>query len=426
MVEEDEIVTALPDGPSRAVLRGVFRGWRLPATLLVLWMLVFAAVPIAASFGPSGWDLNVYRRAIDSLRAGHDPYIDSMAAQRAYFGQARHAADDPPFGFVYPPVTLPILRAAGALPAWLSSSMYWLLSIAGALAEIWVALLAVEERERSFFLYLAPITIFFPGLLANGIFLGVNVAYILYGAVLLAAVIGWRRERWGWFYLAVLVASCVKAPMLSLVAIPLFSARKQWVPAMATAGAGVALFACSAMAWPVLFAHQMEAVDLQVRLFRDFGSSPAGLFSTMLLDHGRFSPALSMLCYLAYAVPVFLVLRALSQRYFAGEFSFTQWMPVLLVGVLLLNPRLIEYDLAVVTLPLALIAWRSLASMGTPRRASVWLAVALVAMNGAALASWTMWKFTEGPLLVACFVAGTTGLLKEARVVEIEELWESV
>lgn len=419
-------MTALPDGFSRRGLRGVFRGRRPPAMLLVLWMLIFAALPIAASLGPSGWDLNVYRRAIDSLHAGHDPYLDSMAAQQVYFAETRHSDGDPPFGFVYPPVTLPILRVAGALPAWLSSSVYCLLSIGGVLAEIWVALLAMEERERSFFLYLAPITIFFPGLLANGIFLGVNVAYILYGAALLAAVIGWRRERWGWFYLAVLAASCVKAPMLSLVVIPLFSARRQWVPALATLGAGVALFACSAVAWPVLFAHQMESIELQVRLFRDFGSSPAGLFSTVLLDHGRFSPTMSMLFYLAYAVPVFLVLRSLSQRFFAGEFSFAQWLPVLLVGALLLNPRLIEYDLAAVTLPLALIAWRSLASVGTPARASVWLAIALVVMNGAALVSWTMWKFTEGPLLVACFVAGTTGLLKEAREVEIEELCEIV
>jgi hypothetical protein len=153
---------------------------------------------------------------------------------------------------------------------------------------------------------------------------------------------------------------------------------------------------------------------LQLNFDRDFGCGPAGLLSGVLHDHGIPYLSASVAFYLAYAIPVFILLLRMSRQFLARAFSLKQWMPVLLVGVILLNPRLIEYDLAAVTVPLALIAWRFLTTFNTQLRAPLWLGLVLVVGNCIALQSWGFWKLTEGPFIVICFAAGCWSLLKQS------------
>jgi len=375
-------------------------------------MLVVAAMPIWIAFDPPGWDVAIYHAAIRAIVAGHDPYADAIAVQNIFHAQmALHPSASPPYSYVYSPITLPFLRLIGAVPAWLSGGLYWLIYLAGVLAQIWVGMQASEDNEHRYFIYLAPVAAFFPGFLANGIVLSGNIAYILYALILLTAVMGWRRSTWRWFYLAILAASCVKAPMLSLVVIPILTARRQWVPAGITTAMGVALFATQPLIWPTLFHHYLQAVELQFSYNRDFGCSPAGLFSGVLFDHGiPYSPA-SFVFYLCYAIPLLAFLLYLSRKFLSGGFSLRQWIPVLLVGVILLNPRLIEYDVAPLALPLALIGWRFLASFTTTRKTILYLALFFAVANNIALRSWDVWKLSDGPLLVLFFVAGSWNLL---------------
>ena len=380
------------------------------------WLVVLAAMPVWIHFDTPGWDVAIYHSAMDALKAGHDPYADAIAVQTLFHQQmASHPHADPPYSYVYSPMTLPLLRAVGAVPVWLSGILYWLVYASGVLAEIWVGMQAVEDRERRYFLFLAPVAAFFPGLLANGIILSGNVAYILYGVILVAAMLGWRGGRWKWFYAAVLAASCVKAPLLSLAVIPLLSARRQWLPAGLTVAAGSALFAMQSMIWPVLFGHYLQAVELQFSYNRDFGCSPAGLFGGVLFDRGiPYSPA-SVIFYLCYAVPLVGVLFLLSRGFVRGAFSLKQWIPVLLLGVILLNPRLIEYDVAPLAIPLALIGWRSLLRVMAMRQAAVVMGGAFLVANGFAITGWELRKLMDGPLLVLFFAAGSWSLLRQAR-----------
>lgn len=397
------------------------RSKRASLAILILWVLIFASVPISMVFSPPGWDVAVIRNAIRSLKAGHDPYLDSISTQKVYYSQAVHPAGDPPFNYIYSPVTLPLLRLIGALPVWFSGSLYWLAYIGGVLSEIWVGTLALEDSERPYLLYFAPVAIYFPGGLANGIVLGGNIAYILYGVVLLAAVLGWRRGTWIWFYLAVLTASCFKAPLLSLTVIPLLSARKQWIPASITAVVGVALFAATPAIWPDLFRHYLQSLQCGLNYGHDFGSSPAGLFTDALYSRGIPYSLASIFFYLAYAVPTFALLFYLSRRFLQGSFSLRQWMPVLLFGVILLNPRLIEYDLAPITLLLLVIAWRFLAAFTTPLRIILYLGLLFIATNSIALQSWELGKLTQGPLLVIYFAAGCWTLMKQSVPAAVPE-----
>ncbi len=376
-------------------------------------MLVFAAIPVWIALTTPGWDVAIYHSAMRALAAGHDPYADAIAIQNVFHSQlALHPHAEPPYSYVYSPLTLPLLRAIGAFPLWLSGSVYWLAYFAAVLAQIWVGMQAVEENERRFFFYFAPVAAFFPGLLANGIVMSGNIAYLLYAAVLLTAILGWKRGSWHWFYGITLAASCVKAPFLSVLAIPLLSARRQWIPACITAVAGIGLFAMQPLIWPTLFRHYLQAVELQFSYNRDFGCSPAGLFSGVLFDHHiPYSPA-GFIFYLCYAIPLFSFLFYLSRQFLQGRFSLKQWIPVLLTGVIFLNPRLLEYDVAPLALPLALIGWRFLASFKLSSKTITCLLLLYAIANGIGLYNWDLRKLLDGALLVLFFVAGSWTLLQ--------------
>ncbi len=404
-----------PVGPPGIVARTVSRP-RSNRTLIGFWIVVFLSMGACIPFASSGWDVRVYAAAIQSLRAGHDPYADAMAIQHAWHEQSKLQPNgDPPYSYVYSPITLPVVSLVGRLPLWLSGAGYLLIYAVGVLGQLWFALQFTGESERRYFLYFAPVSLFFPGLLENGTVLGGNIAYVLYAAVLACAIVGWRRGNWGWFYAAILAASCVKAPLLSLVVIPVMSARRQWIPAGLTALAGVALFAVQPLLWPTLFKNYLQAVDLQFLYNRDFGCSPAGLFSDFLYARGiPYSPA-GLIFFLCYAVPLLALLFYMSRRFLRGDFPLDHWIPVLLLGVILLNPRIMEYDVAPITLLLALIAWRLFARYGTPAKTLLCMAILMAVTNGIAAFGWYIRKLVDGPLLIVMFAVGCWMLVKTPK-----------
>jgi hypothetical protein len=381
-----------------------------------MWSALVVAVLIWTHFANPGWDLKIYAAAMHSLHAGHDPYADAIAIQQVYHRQVGDPnGDDRPYSYVYSPITLPLLRLIGRLPVWFSGRMYWLIYILAVLGQLPIALQFTSKSERRFLLYLMPAAAFFPGLLQNAVVLSGNIAYILYLAVFWSALAGWRHRRWTWFYAAVLAASCVKAPMLSMVAIPVLSARKQWLPASLTAAAGIALFAIQPLLWPSLFQNYLKAVDLQFLYNQDFGSSPAGLLSEILTRMGLpYSPAALIFC-LCYAIPLFALLLQFARMYRQGSISLHQWAPVLLVGVILLNPRIKEYDVAPLTLLLSLILWRFFATFCSTARSICYLALFVAIANGIAALSWQMRKLVDAPLLVLVFAAGCWTLTRQTE-----------
>jgi len=395
---------------------GWVKGYR--GVALVFWLLAITTILcfITRPSDRSGWDVRVYQKGIESLRAGSDPYADAMAVQREYYRHLEiHTRDPLPFSYVYSPITLPLLGAVGRLPPRVSGWAYWLLYAAGVLGVIWAGFQLVDESERKAVTMLAPAALFFPGLLMQDdvIFSG-NVAYILYGAVFTAAVWGWRRGQWWLFYAAALGASCVKAPLLILLVIPLFTARRQWLPVCLTGAVGAALFALQPSVWPVLFRHYLEAVELQFSYNHDFGLSPAGMLAKALYYHVPYRVT-STAFYLFYAVPAFLALVYLSRKFFAGYFTLQRWAPVVMVGSVLLNPRIMEYDVAQVTVPMALIVWRLCARDVGWKRAALQMAAVFFVINAMA---WRDWLIAECLVLPAVFTVGVWELMVAVREAE--------
>jgi hypothetical protein len=323
-----------------------------------LWLAIAISIVVLAYQGPAGWDTGVYWSAIKSAGRGGDPYAEGMAAQQAFHYQNHDPQAPPPMTYVYSPMTLPILAALGHIPAPLLATGYYIAIAGGFLLQLWSGWAMATPRERRILLYLLPLVAFFPGLLNEAVLLSGNIAYLLYGLILAAAVPGWRNNRWGWYCLAVLVASVCKAPLLSMLAFPFFLDKRQWLKVGVTGAIGTLLFACQSWLYPSLFADYLHAVNLQFVLNSDFGFSPAGLLGEALQHAGLpYSPAANV-CYLLFAIAIIAVLWRSQKCIHSSNEASAAWLPVLLVGTVLLNPRIKEYDVAPLTIPMFLIAFR--------------------------------------------------------------------
>jgi hypothetical protein len=364
----------------------------------------------------------VYVKAIQSIQAGHDPYVDGISAQVLYHQRTVHLPTDQiPYTYVYSPMTLPLLRALGHLPMAAVDVMFWTIYFAGMLLAVWVGMQFVEPQERRVFALLAPVAIFFPGLLQNDVLFSGNIAFILYGLILPAALLGWRRGRWTAFYVAVLVASCWKAPLLTLLVLPVMSAESQIVPAGATFALGAGLFAAQPRLWPVLFQNFLRAVDLQFQWNHDFGCNPAGVLADVLYAVLPYRLVYGA-GYAVVGLVVVGVLWRLRPKFLSGEIPLTRWAPLLLVSVVLLNPRIMEYDVVAVTVPMALLMWRFFAGwFRRQRNVAVAMVIFFGVINGFAPFAWNGYApfvgvAVQGAVLAIVFAAGVWEMMRVASV----------
>jgi hypothetical protein len=388
----------------------------LPA---ILWILTLIALPFwIATDGPIAWDLDVMVKAARALQAGSDPYLTGIANQDAFLhSSAYRAGAARPFVYVYSPITLPVLKLLGSLPEVAVITCYWLTYALAILLQLWVVLRLSNLKERWFLSTIAPLTLFFPGLLLFDSVLSGNIAFPLYGLMLGAFWVGWKCERWIWFYLAVILASCFKAPYLVYLALPLLCARRSWIPVGLAATAGVGLFALQALIWPVQFQHYLLAIDRIFSYNNDFGSGPAGRLGAVAVGFSSRYAMIGSVAYVCVALLLSSVLLYLSSFYKKGLVEAEDWFPVMLLGVLLLNPRLNEYDIFPFTIPMALIAYR-LARPTLTR--PIWFRWSLIAgfailwgvANYAANISHETWKYIECGILLAIFVSGCWQLMR--------------
>lgn len=328
--------------------------------IAIFWLASAATVAVLAWQGPAWWDTDVYWTAIRSVERGGDPYAEGVARQHAFQESRTDVHAKPPMTYVYSPLTLPLLRALGHVPARVLGAGYYTALLGGFLLQLWAAWKMALPHEQRVLPYLFPAAAFFPGLLNDDVLLSGNVVYLLYGLVLAAAVPGWQRNRWRWYYVAVLAASCFKAPLLSLLLLPVLFGEEQWWNAGATGIAGIFLFASQAWIWPRLFAEYLQAVNLQFVLNDDFGFGPAGLLGSALWRAGLPYSMGSQALYLLTAAAVFAALWFARRRIGGITEAKVLWLPTVLAGTILLNPRVKEYDVAPLTIPLFLITWRAI------------------------------------------------------------------
>lgn len=326
-----------------------------------------------ASVGPAGWDAQGYWKAAQAVHHDSDPYAEDLVALQAFHTRlASNPAERPPFVYVYSPMTLPFLRLLAVFPRWLLGLLYWTAVATGVLLQLWAGFQMADQRERRWLALMLPAIIFFPGLITDDAILSGNVAYPLYGVILAAATAGWKHGRWSWYYIAVLAASIFKTPFLVFLAFPILMesgrdrdsdsdrGKRQWVPSATTAVIGVLIFAAQIRLWPGLFREYLSSLRLVFDYLHDFGYGPAGTVGRALWRRGLPSALATTILHLLVVCALAVVLLFLARRVREWKLPREAWVPVALVGTALLNPRIMKYDLAAITIPMLLIGGRAL------------------------------------------------------------------
>lgn len=326
------------------------------------WAITILVLYLTAIFGPQTGmfrDAKIYMRALEATRAGHNPYVAGLALQQS--AQAQGDAEKT-FAFVYPPYSLLLIRAMASLPGLLPTCLYWTLYACGALAQLWAVLYVLSPDEQRIARYLLPFCLLFPAFIYSkeSIF-GGNIAYILYGILLPAALLGCRKGNWKWFYLAVLLAACIKPQMLTLLILPLLVGAPQWQATILTGIGSVSLVGLQRFVWPEVYQSWQTALNLQfLRYDREFG---VGVVSILGCDLWRRHLPYQLPCMILYGLLAGAILTALLviARYHREEkISTTDLLPVMLTGVIQLNPRILGNDFFCLTIPLAAILLRFL------------------------------------------------------------------
>ena len=340
---------------------GGFSRGRL-SLIIFSWIVAGFLMAYMVHISEAGWDAKVYWKAAKCLHRGGDPYAEGIAVQRAFRDRTLPIREEhPPFTYVYSPLTLPLLRMLAAIPGRALAALYGAALLAGFLLQYWAGWQMADAEERPTLAVIMPFVPLFPGFLLHDVVLSANLAYILYGLILVAAVLGWKRERWSWYYLAVLIASVFKAPLLTLIAFPVLVSRlRQWLPAAITGAAGLALFGAPALIWPQLFKEYLRAVFLQFEWNHDFGFSPSGILSEILFSMKKNAGRAPTILYLVFAAVLVAILLYVAHRVRQGYLSRELWIPVALLGTVLANPRIKEYDVAAITIPMLLLSRRAL------------------------------------------------------------------
>jgi hypothetical protein len=215
--------------------------------------------------------------------------------------------------------------------------------------------------------------------------------------------------------------------------------RKRWIPSGLTAAAGVLMFTGQMLIWPKMFREYLMAIRLMFEVGQDFGYSPAGTVGRALRNLGLpFFQGTSAL-YVFFAGVIGLVLLGLSRRVRDGNFPRERWIPVALVGTLLLNPRIMKYDLAAITIPMLLIGWRTVrfalgsssgvdqrgnsgnSGQGSSGRAAIFLMAGCFLIPNVIILAGPSWFPVELVVMLAIFASGVRYIDRSRMEVQLPE-----
>jgi hypothetical protein len=278
----------------------------------------------------TGWleDVPVYADAITSFSSGQDPYLQ-------FHG---------PLQFVYSPIFLFGGRfLAHLLPPHAGRFLFifvYLVSILGMppllaryyLREVWLtpvfALVIWFGEPR------------FTGILA--LYSG-NVAPVVYFACLVAALPGIRKNLWTYFYAAVLLAGAIKITFVVLLLLPVLVGRRQWLWSVLCGLSVIGIHLLEKVLTPFWYEAYKTALHAQLWGQGRCGYGIFGLAATIELSLRHTFGAPTYAIHLLFCAILFGTLLVLQKRG-ADQIDSTLWMALMLISIILLNPRILHYD----------------------------------------------------------------------------------
>jgi hypothetical protein len=399
-------------GKANNLIRDWVDGNKPSPWLMALWLAAFASVVGMFIFLPeNSFDLRVSSEAMHYLRMGVDPYVASLARQKAEaalgHSKGEAALGHHVFVYLYPPISIEFLKVLNMVPAWPRAAIFWIAYAVGFGLQLWAGSRFAPAAERRMLRFVFPLVMFFPAFVPSDTLVSGNIAIPMYGAVLAAAVRGWHKGRWGVFFGVILASSLMKPPILVWLAVPLLLGAGQLTPTIAAALCGVGLFAVQKFLWAQRFAEFMSSIRYTLPL--EINYSIVAMFGKFLEFIGHPSDRAAAAFYVSFSLAVFGILAYFARELRRKKVAEQNFAAVVLVSTALFAPRLKEYDLLPLTIPMALIVLRGVQNPG----ARIVLILGAVGV-GVALITGRL-TAVDTISVVTVFLAGVYGLSTEAR-----------
>ena len=285
-------------------------------------------------------DLPIYVGAVRDFLSDRNPYNLSHA----------------PMFFFYPPFFLELTGVLSRLvPNGWGGRLYELLDIVAIFA-LPLVLARYFFRQR----WLGPLfalLVFFVSPRFTGVLalFGLNIASTLYCLAFVAAVPGLKRNRWEWFYLAVIFAALIKITFLALLLLPLLAARRQWLRSVTCAAVVVLANLGERELWPQLYSGYQWSLQQGILLNHSYGYGLFGIVATYFPSGGKgvgLPPYLVSGLISATLLLLMFTLRWQMER--GGVFAewkdnaqdgrWGLWLALVLMTIILVNPRQMQYD----------------------------------------------------------------------------------
>lgn len=280
------------------------------------------------------WDAHIYAAALRKYVAGGDPY-NSGPGQNL---------------FVYPPITLLAGRwllnlfPAGLL--WFAYLSLYLLSVVVLL----ITMVRCYVRQRWMDISLgAVLLICTPNLGGADAILSGNLSMPCYSIALLGAIPGIRQGRWRFLYVAVAVIATIKVTFLLLLMLPLFVGRRQILACVGCTSIVAGVYGAQWVFARGAFQQFLLALQRQAYTGFDDGYSVFH-YVRILNEELRIGPAFVPFAAEVVFVAAILVALVLLRRRLVDAAAGV-WLSLVLLAVVLCNPRMKVYDTAVGALP---------------------------------------------------------------------------
>lgn len=331
------------------------------------------------------WDTEPYGRGIGKVMAGHTPYDDPMESL---------------LPFVYPPAFAWVGAALGRLlPFPYGYSLYifaYLISMIGTQLLLVPFFVRHLDRVRGLtLLILAPLSLFSSTMFWSG---NIHVIWLFVAA--LSAAPGLEREQW-WPYRIVALLAMVNQPIFaSLMLLPVFAGRREWIASIATAVVAGVLYFSQSLIDPALYHQFQSSIAPRLAITHDYGQ---GIFGILMWFGDRFAHVQPLLAagvvQVAASLAVVGCLFLLRPHVSRGD---PRWWALLAVAIVAVNPRIMPYDVIAVIGP-------ALSLIFALRPTRQWAVMLIVTLVGFAFHK----AIGLTPLLFASFAAGVWQLWSE-------------
>ena len=285
-------------------------------------------------------DVPIYGSAVGDFLAGRNPYNLSHL----------------PLFFFYPPFFLEVGGLlARIFPGALGGRLYLALAVVATCALPLV--LARFYFPRRWLTPLFALLVFFVSPRFSGLMalFTVNVASTMYCLAFVAAVPGLKRNRWEWFYLAVIFAALIKITFLSLLLLPLLAGKRQWFRSVCCGAVVIAANLAERGLWPKLYAGYQWCLQQGILLNHSYGFGVFGIAATYLPHQGAgigiLPYALGGLVSVALTGLMLALRRKLDQSGRLEEWQANPedgrwgvWLAISLMTAIMVNPRQLTYD----------------------------------------------------------------------------------